>query len=397
MATDTATIVTHPTTADGLVAAAHSFSAELRDRAAEIEAARQLPQDIADRFARTGFYRMAVPKALGGLEATPRQIAAVIDALAQADGSAAWCVMIGSTTGLTAAYLAPDAAARIYGDDPDTITAGVFAPMGKAELEGETARVSGRWAWGSGSHNAQWVFGGARLIADGEPVLDERGAPRTQMFAMRADDLTLHDNWDPSGLAGSGSSDFEAAGVEVPVGHGADITRPPANDNPLYAFPVFGLLAVGIASVATGLARQAINEIIEMGGGKVPQGSRKTLAHRPQAQAELAQAEAELRAARAFLTEAVDTAWDTAASKGAIPVEMRRDIRLAATHATTASARVVDRMYLIGGGSSVHRRAPIQRAFRDVHVATQHMMTAPATWELTGRLLFGLETDTTTL
>jgi alkylation response protein AidB-like acyl-CoA dehydrogenase len=104
-----------------------------------------------------------------------------------------------------------------------------------------------------------------------------------------------------------------------------------------------------------------------------------------------------MRAARAFLTEAVDTAWDTAASHGSIPVEMRRDIRLAATHATTASARVVDRMYLIGGGSSVHRKAPIQRAFRDVHVATQHMMTAPATWELTGRLLFGFETDTTTL
>lgn len=340
---------------------------------------------------------MAVPRSLGGLEATPLQIAGVIDALAQTDGSAAWCVMIGSTTGLTAAYLDQDAAARIYGDDPNTITAGVFAPMGVASISGDVATVKGRWAWGSGSHNAQWVFGGARLMQDDAPVTDDRGVPRMQMFAMPASDLTLHDNWDPSGLAGSGSSDFEAAGLSVPMSHGADITRPPSLDNPLYAFPVFGLLAVGIASVATGLARQAINEIIELGGGKVPQGSRKTLATRPQAQTELALAEAELRAARAFLCEVIDAAWASACADGAISVDQRRDIRLAATHATTASARVVDRMYLAGGGSSVHRSAPIQRAFRDVHVATQHMMTAPATWELTGRLLFGLETDTTTL
>jgi hypothetical protein len=34
---------------------------------------------------------------------------------------------------------------------------------------------------------------------------------------------------------------------------------------------------------------------------------------------------------------------------------------------------------------------------RDGHVATQHMLVAPATWELGGRLLLGLETDVTQL
>ncbi len=397
MPSDAAHIIAEPIKADGLIGAAHSFADELRARAREIEDGRKLPQDIAEKFARAGFYRMAVPAALGGLEATPQQIAGVIDALAQADGSAAWCVMIGSTTGLTAAYMAPDAAARVFGDDPNTITAGVFAPMGVATLDGDTATVKGRWAWGSGSHNARWVFGGARLMQDGAPVTDEQGRPLTKMFAMAADDLILHDNWDPSGLAGSGSNDFEADNVRVPLGYGADITCRPKTATPLYAFPIFGMLAVGIASVATGLARQAINEIIELAGGKVPQGSRKTLATKPQSQSEMAQAEAELRSAKAFLDDAVGAAWEAATREGVISTDQRRDVRLAATHATAASTRVVDRMYLLGGGSAVHRTAPIQRAFRDVHVTTQHMMTAPATWELTGRLLLGLETDTTTL
>ena len=54
-------------------------------------------------------------------------------------------------------------------------------------------------------------------------------------------------------------------------------------------------------------------------------------------------------------------------------------------------------MYHLAGGTSVYRRSPLQRIFRDVHVATQHMMVSPATFELTGRLLLGLETDTAML
>jgi indole-3-acetate monooxygenase len=34
---------------------------------------------------------------------------------------------------------------------------------------------------------------------------------------------------------------------------------------------------------------------------------------------------------------------------------------------------------------------------RDAHAATQHMLVAPATWELTGRVLLGMPTDATQL
>ncbi|HJW70496.1 MAG TPA: hypothetical protein VJ829_14155, partial [Candidatus Binatia bacterium] len=89
--------------------------------------------------------------------------------------------------------------------------------------------------------------------------------------------------------------------------------------------------------------------------------------------------------------------WDAARTRGTIDVPLRARLRLAATHATAASARAVDAAYTAGGGTSVYAESPLQRAFRDVHVVTQHMMVAPATWELTGRVLLGLETDTTML
>ena len=79
------------------------------------------------------------------------------------------------------------------------------------------------------------------------------------------------------------------------------------------------------------------------------------------------------------------------------PVDHRRDIRLATTHATRTAAAAVDLMYHLGGGTSVYKRSPLQRIFRDVHVATQHMMVSDATMELTGRLLLGLDSDTAML
>jgi hypothetical protein len=54
-------------------------------------------------------------------------------------------------------------------------------------------------------------------------------------------------------------------------------------------------------------------------------------------------------------------------------------------------------MYELGGGTSVFRTSVLQRIFRDVHVTTQHMMVSHSTLELTGRLLLGVETDTSML
>jgi alkylation response protein AidB-like acyl-CoA dehydrogenase len=80
-----------------------------------------------------------------------------------------------------------------------------------------------------------------------------------------------------------------------------------------------------------------------------------------------------------------------------VSVEERRDLRMATTHAVVVSAKVVDDMYNVGGGASVYKTSRLQRYFRDIHVATQHIMVGPATMEAVGSLLFGLETDTSML
>ena len=377
-------------------AAARAFGAELRVRAPEIERARKLPRDLSDRFAVAGFYRLYVPEVYGGLELPPAEAMETVEILAQADGASGWCVFIGATSGSVLASL-PEASARAIFTTPNTLLSGVFAPRGKAVAEAGGFRVDGQWPWGSGTQNADWVLAGCQVIRDGKPERLQSGAPRSRMLIVPASQVEFLDTWHVTGLAGTGSTDFAIHDAFVPesraVGLGVDRPLP----RPLYAFPQFGLLAMGIAAVALGLGRAAIDELVSLAGAKTPEAGTRALAARSNVQIEVALAEAELRSARAWYYETIAAAWEAATRHGRIEVEHRRDIRLATSFATLASARAVDRMYTLAGGTSVYQRSPLQRICRDVHVATQHMMVGPATLELAGRLLLGLETDTAML
>lgn len=373
-------------------AIARGFTSELRKRAEEIETARRLPRELSDRFAGAGLYRMCVPEVYGGLECSPAETMEAIEILARADGASAWCVFIGATSGSVLALL-PESSAREVFASPETLLSGVFAPRGKAVAVDGGFRVDGQWQWGSGTQNADWILAGCQVIRDGKPELLRNGTPRSRMMLVPAEQVEFVDTWYVSGLSGTGSTDFAIRDAFVPDGHAIGLGVDGPLPRPLYAFPQFGLLGMGIAAVTLGLARAAIDELIEIAGGKHPSGSARPLAARPATQSEVSKSEATLRSARAFYYEAIEDAWQAAQNLGRIDTDHRRDIRLATTHAVQACAEAVDRMYNLGGGSSVYRRSPLQRIFRDVHVATQHMMVSPATLELTGRLLLGVETD----
>jgi alkylation response protein AidB-like acyl-CoA dehydrogenase len=380
-----------------LLAAARGFQDELRTRGPEIESGRQLPADIAKRFAEAGFYRACVPEAYLGLEADPLTLSMLIETLAQADGSAGWCVMIGATTGLLAGYMPAEAARELFAADPNVILSGVYAPRGRAVEQGDHYIVDGRWQWGSGSPNAKWIAGGCVVMRDGQPMLTPSGIPISRMMLVPTKDAELANNWDVSGLCGTGSQDFAFKNLRVPKAMSVGLMSDKPIPRPLYAFPAFGILAAGISSVMLGLARAAITELIAIAGGKTPEGHRKPLAARAKTQEDVAEAEATLRSARAFFHESINTAWVEAQRGGKLSVDARRDMRLSATHAAHASVRVVDLMYNLGGGTSVYKTSPLQRIFRDVHVASQHMMIAPPTMELAGKLLLGQEAETSQL
>ncbi len=373
-------------------AAAAALQPIVRGRAEEIEAARRIPADLSREFAKAGLYRMYAPEFCGGLELAPEQAMRAVETLAIGDGSSAWVVFIGATSGSVLAYIPREEARKIFAD-PDSMIAGVFAPRGKALREPGGFRVDGRWQWGSGTENAQWILGGCIVEHDGEVERMRNGTPLSRMMLVPASEVAFLDTWNVSGLCGTGSTDFAMTDLFVPESRAVGLAIDEPLDKPLYKFPQFTLLALGIAAVSLGIARAAIDELVAVAGGKHPQGSTRTLAARSRTQSGVAEAEALVRSARGFYYDTMAAGWEAARTSGRVAVELRRDIRLATTHTVRSCARAVDLMYELGGGTSVYKTSRLQRCFRDVHVATQHMMVAPATLELTGRLFLGLDTD----
>jgi indole-3-acetate monooxygenase len=200
-----------------------------------------------------------------------------------------------------------------------------------------------------------------------------------------------------SGLRGTGSHDFTVTDRFVPAEYTIGLLEPPLHPGDLYRFPLFGMLALAVAAAITGMARGAIDALVALATTKVPTGSRRVLRERVYAQLQVAQAEALLRSARAFVYDAVDEVWSAILAGDPVSLEQRARLRLAACHAATSGAQVVDLMYNTGGASSIYDGSPLQRFFRDAHAATQHTMVSPAWLETAGRLFLGLESETSLL
>jgi len=363
--------------------------------AAETESRGRLHPAVVDALVADGTFKLWVPTDYNGAGTTLAGGLDAMRALGKADGATGWCVMIANTTALLAARLDATVAHQIFGPD-GAVCGGFAAPVGTATLHESNVTISGRWAWGSGSSHATTMGAGVRIV-------DREGAPAQLPgggqvgFAFVPEGVELLDTWQVSGLQGTASTDYVIDDAVVPVDHVVAMDqRRLVVDETLYRFSTFGALALGVAMVMIGMAERAIEELAAL-AGKVPQGSSRSLAERAPVQLDLARAEAEARSARAFVDQQVGTAWEQVGGSGRMDDEQRVALRLAASHAATAAVSAVDRCYAAAGGAAAYQSSPLQRVFRDVHVASQHAMVAPRVFEPLGRHRFGLPTDLASL
>ena len=380
------------TIASTVLDAAESLRPELSERRREIDELRQLPQDLADRLAALGFYRLVVPESLGGLGISPTTFCQLCETLAKANGSTAWCIFIGATSQYLFGALPQTQLQRML-ENPNVITSGVFADSGTAlyeERDGQAGYlINGHWRWGSGCRNAEWISGGIHEVgAQGEAVA---GAPLLTRVFFRPEEIEIADNWHVSGMRGSGSSDYVAKNVWVPSERMAgNVEDGDHASEPIYQFPKFALLGIPIGAICLGMARACIDEVIGAAKEKTPQGSRRPLSSRPSVHIAVAEADAALSAARAYFYQSIDAGW-AAAQTAPGSLEDRRNMRTANVHAVNTAIEVIDRMYRLMGGTSVYETSCLQQHFRDVHVAAAHMMVGEPVMELAGRVMLGLD------
>jgi indole-3-acetate monooxygenase len=374
-----------------ILEAARAFRPRILAERERIEAGRRLPEELTRELARAGFFRIFLPAAYGGLDLTPMEAMEVYEELARADASVAWCVWNGNVH-WTTARLSAKVAQTIFAD-PEMILANSTRPAGQAVVVEDGYRLSGRWALVSGCQLSTWFILMSMVHKDGKPRLTPSGAPEFRFMLCPAADCEIVDTWRVGGLRGTGSHDVVVRDLFVPASYASFYTDPVVLPDPPYAFPVHSRSASGLGVIALGIARSAIEALVGLAVDKRHERTSQSLREDRGAQGRLAQAEALVRSARLYLFDTVSRLWEDMMAGREATIEGRAQVRLASWHAVSSAAQAVDLVYLTGGATSLYETCLLERAFRDVHAATQHIGVHPRVLETAGRVLFGLEPD----
>jgi alkylation response protein AidB-like acyl-CoA dehydrogenase len=375
--------------------AARRLAPLVRENADKIDADRELPKPVFHALADAGFYVMAVPRAVGGLEIDFPTYVQVIEEIAKADASTAWTISQGANWATYSARMSRKAAREIWIDTPRSVVSNTPAPTAKAVVVPGGFRITGRQPFSTGCMHASWIAAHAQVIENGEVRL-RNGKPEVRYCLVPRAQVEIIDAWHTRGMRGTGTHSFDVKDVFVPEERtvfpsGAPIVSP----GPRYKIPTVLGFGAGDGMVALGLARNCINAFFEVAGTKAPRNMHGLLRDQSISQLAVGQAEAALRTGRAYLMQAVREIWDEATSTDAptVSLDSLTNLRLAATHAIHQSAKVVASLHQLCGATVVFDGHLLQRLFLDMNVITQHGQSRLAHYELVGKHCLGLEID----
>lgn len=371
-------------TSAAILANARALAPMIREQSDTIEKERCLPQPLLAAMSDAGVFRIAMPRAWGGPEMSPLEQIELMEILAYADPSVGWCASILSDSGFYAGFLEEPAARKLFAD-LDSRCAGMLAPIGRAEIVPSGYRVSGHWAFGSGSLHATQLTGGCLLTRDGEPVLDENGLPRWRVMIFDPAEVEILDTWYTTGLAGSGSNDYRVTDAFVPEAHSFNVLDAPKRSEPLYRY--HGFFFANVPGIPFGVARAALDEAREVAASKTSFPSFQPLREDAQVQAAFGEGEATLAASRAYVSDVIGNVWAILLRGDPLQIEQRASIGLCIVHAGRSAQHVVDLACGIAGSTALYRKSRLERLRRDMIAISSHIVHQTKTYGAAGGML----------
>jgi indole-3-acetate monooxygenase len=382
-----------------VVQAALALKPKLRDYAAELEREQRFPRALYETLREAGFYRMVVPRVLGGLELDPLSYLRVVEVMAEGCGSVGWNLANNGILQLITLGLPEEGTEEIHANGPHN-GAGTAVQGGGTAVPVEGGyRVTGRWQFGSGCQEATWMLGSFQIHDDGKPRLNPEGKPAFwRGFFRRTEVEIVPGSWDVAGLRGTGSFDWTADNVFLPerrtmVHAGAPLDNQWSRwPGVTYQLPTVCWVGPHHSAVITGIARAGIDALIELAGGKQPRGRPAgLLCDNPQVQEAVGRADAILNAGRAYRTAMITELWNAMAAGRETTLEQRARCRLASTYAAESARQAMDLMYRAGGSTSFMRQSRLAECWRDLHTVGQTVTLAPEWYPIGGRAYLGLD------
>lgn len=382
-----------------LVQAARALHPEIRRYQDQLEREQRLPPPLVEQLHAAGFYRMIIPRSLGGLQLDPLTYTRVVETLAEACGSVGWNIANNSIGQLVTLGMPDEGVQEMHGQGTPSVLAGTAVQGGGQAVEVPGGyRITGHWTFGTGCQESAWMLGSFQIMDDnGEPRRREDGGMFWRAVFPRAEVEVVPDSWDVAGLRGTGSFDWKVKDVFLPAHRTMPHMGIPVDNQwnrwpgTTYQLPSVCWVGPHHSSVITGIARAGINALIELANEKVPRGRTFRLCDNPQVQDDVGRADAMLNAGRLHRSAMVADIWHEVAAGRESTLEQRARCRLAPVFAADCARQAMDLMYRHGGSTSFKRATRLAECWRDLHTVGQTVTIGPEWYPIGGRVLLGMD------
>lgn len=382
-----------------LIADARAMVPTLRERQAETARLGKLPEDTISAMQAAGFFRIMQPKQYGGYELNPHVFFEVQQILAEGCMSTAWVLGVVAIHNWQLGMFAAQAQQDVWGSDNSVLISSSYMPVGKVEPVDGGYMLSGRWGFSSGSKHCHWAFLGGMV-----PPANEGEAPDYRTFLVPIGDYEIVDNWDVSGLEGTGSNDIV---IDQPVfvpeyrthraqdgftgkNPGCDL-----NSNPLFTLPFGQIFTRAVACSSIGALQGVIENYVTVNKDRVGVNDGNRVAHDPNVQMALAEAVGVVHECRALLKEDLDYFVANPQDSSVLDINERIRRRFNASMISTKCTDAVNKLFIACGAQGIFRGHPLNRAWLDVNAGRTHVANNPFKFgrNLGGTLMGQTNTD----
>ena len=357
---------------------ARSLVPVLREREAAANAGGQVPPETIEDFEQAGFFKILQPARYGGYELSPKIYCDVTRILAEGCMSSAWVYGVVAVHNWQLALFDERAAEDVWGEDKSVRLSSSQMPAGKVMRVEGGFRLSGHWAFSSGSAHCKWVIlGGMAPAGEGEK-------PEALHFLVPRPDYRIVENWDVMGLRATGSNDIVVEDVFVPEYRAIsehsmfmlDCPGHVAHPAPLYKIPFAQLFNRTVAITSLGALKRAVEVFIDNTRAKRATYTGLRLANDPSIQQAVVEAQRTLDELELVLDRDLNELTRRAENND-WPIERRAELAVSTTMTVSRCVTEVDKLMQFSGGKAIYRGNAMQRAFLDIHCARAHAMNNP--------------------
>jgi len=368
------------TDAELLYRKARELVPSLRARSTETASLGKLPNDTLQAMQAAGFFRILQPARFGGFEMDPEVFFRVQMILAEGCMSTAWVLGVVAIHNWQLALFDEQAQRDVWGEDNSTLISSSYMPVGKVEHVEGGYKLSGHWGFSSGSKHCDWAFLGAMV-----PPTKEGEAPDYRTFLVPRADYEIVDNWDVSGLEGTGSNDIVVKDAFVPEYrthrsiHGFECNSPgnAVNEHYIYKLPFGQIFVRAVCSSAVGALKGVTDAYVTVNKDRVGLNDGNKIATDPDAQMALALAISTVDECETIMFRNFDKMIDAAKAGTTLPLEERIKMRFDASLVAGKCSDAINHMFIACGAQGIFRDHPLNRAWLDINAGRTHVANNP--------------------